>query len=181
MAQVVFARPSTTCDTSDPVTDHAVVVDEEGKFVANLIGGTANAVEVSPGPHAFFVWSQMTSHIPDFHQNQRKRYQPVSVLDRRWEAGTSSLVTVNVLRPDGASDKCFAYNVFYFGTSNERASLDSLGTIRLVDSDAQAGATYLRTHGEVSAVYLKMAREFLSEDRREQERELKKGSEKPNP
>src|SRR3954468_11860456 len=69
MARIVFVRPATACDTSD----HAVVVDESGKFIANLTGGTAFSADVAPGPHAFFVWPGV-----DMRTEKVENFRPVS-------------------------------------------------------------------------------------------------------
>jgi len=153
MAQVIFVRPATGCDTYD----HAVVVDEEGKFVANLVGGTANAVQVGAGQHAFFVWPGMDLR----RQGAPKNYRLVSVLDRRWEADTSSVVLLNVPTPWQGRGQCFRYNVFDFQTPPANLGAESLEAVRLVDSDVAAGEAYLRERNELSTAYFEMAREVL--------------------
>ena len=58
-ASVIFARPKTSCDT----TGYTVVVDEQGRFVANVAPGTQVAASVTPGTHAFFGWSNVDQRI----------------------------------------------------------------------------------------------------------------------
>lgn len=152
MARVVFVRPATACDTSD----HAVVVDESGKFVANLTGGTAFAADVAPGRHAFFLWPGI-----DMRTDKVDNFRPVSVIELQPASETSSVVRIDVATPVEGRGHCYQQSVFFFEKPAKELDADSLKGSRLVESDQQAGDAYLRERKELSGAYFEMAHGVL--------------------
>ena len=157
MARVVFVRPATACDTSD----HAVVVDESGKFIANLTGGTAFAADVAPGRHAFFLWPGI-----DMRTDKVDNFRPVSVIELQQEPETSSVVRIDVVTPVEGRGHCYQQSVFFFEKPVKELDSDALSGTRLVDSDQQAGDAYLRERKELSAAYFEMAHGSLVAQRK---------------
>ncbi len=152
MARVVFVRPASACDTSD----HAVVVDENGKFIANLSGGTAFAADVAPGRHAFFLWPGM-----DLRSEKVAGFRPVSVFDLQLQSEASSVVKIDVAAPTEGRGRCYSQSVFVW--EREQATLDegALSELRFMDADPRAGDAYLHERKELSAAYFEMAHDVL--------------------
>jgi hypothetical protein len=151
-AKIIVVRPVTACDTAD----HAVLVDEAGGFVGTLAPGTALALDVPPGRHAFFVWPGM-----DLRSEREPVYQPIGVLDATWAAGQTRFVRVDVVRPREGRGHCYHYAVFQFARAEPSETLE--GQQCLVP-DAAAGQALLRSKRDVTATYFTLARDDL--DRR---------------
>jgi hypothetical protein len=64
-ALITFVRPPSPCDTGE----YAVIVDSQGRFVADVSSGTRVAVPAPAGSHVYYAWSNvnlMNARDPDF-------------------------------------------------------------------------------------------------------------------
>ena len=64
-ALITFVRPSSPCDTGE----YAVIVDSQGRFVADVSSGTRVAVPAPAGSHVYYAWSNVNlinARDPDF-------------------------------------------------------------------------------------------------------------------
>ncbi len=89
-ALVNFVRPSSSCDTGE----YAIVVDERGRFVANVPTNSQASVRVNPGPHLFFAWSN-----DDVQVEINRNVNPVAAVSVDAVAGQSHYVAVEVATP----------------------------------------------------------------------------------
>lgn len=89
-ASVIFARPKTSCDT----TGYTVVVDEQGRFVANVAPGTQVAASVTPGTHAFFGWSNVDQRI-----GSNPAFNPVAATRVEASPSEPSYVLLTISKP----------------------------------------------------------------------------------
>jgi len=90
---VTFVRPESSCDTGE----YAVVVDEHGRFVANVVAGTNVSYSTTPGPHAFYAWSNV-----DLHIDKEQSFNPVAAVRVNVEGTEPQYVALEVATPCGA-------------------------------------------------------------------------------
>jgi hypothetical protein len=101
-ATVVFARVRNACDTSD----HTVIVDDAGHFVANVMPGSRVSAAVAPGTHVFYAWSSR-----DVRSEKEPMFNPVSAI--RVYATEEAPVYVALIVPfrHGSVTRCMGYGL----------------------------------------------------------------------
>jgi hypothetical protein len=98
---VVFVRARTACDTSD----HITVIDDGGRFVANLTPGTRSAARLQPGTHVFYAWENR-----DLRWESHPEWNPVGAVRVVVPEGDTKFVAVHVNNARDASvTRCWAY------------------------------------------------------------------------
>jgi hypothetical protein len=132
---VVLVRPRSGCDTSD----HTVVADEHGRFVANVAPGTHVAMTLAPGSYVFYAWSSR-----DVRFDKEPNFNPVSATRVQAAAGQTKVVALHVLTREGAtSNRCYPYApVALRHVAPAAAEGELAGTQRLV-ADLAAGQAEL--------------------------------------
>ncbi len=145
---IVFVRPPSACDTSD----HARIVDGDGRFVGVLGSGTFFAAPSAPGEQDFYVWPGLDLRLdldPEFH--------PVDVIRIRAHEGRTTYVGVRVREYQKL--RCSKYAVFHFTRPNDDEAGEWLQTARELVPDGVEGSGLLERDGDVTRAYLEMARE----------------------
>jgi hypothetical protein len=94
---VVFVRPTDPCDGSDFTT----VVDERGRFVANVAPGTSAAVPALPGRRVFYAWSSF-----DYRDEAHPEFNPVSAARVGVSPGETSYVGLLVRQRNSSVTRC---------------------------------------------------------------------------
>jgi hypothetical protein len=98
---LVFLRPRSACDTGD----YTVVVDDAGKFVANVAPGARVGVALPPGPHVLYAWSSR-----DVRYDKEPTFNPVSATRVQAAEGAARYLELRVLvRSDANKNRCYPY------------------------------------------------------------------------
>lgn len=143
---ILFVRPASACDTSD----HARVVDEEGRFVATLAPATSFVAVVEPGRHVYYVWPGMD--VRDIHPNG----QAVDVISVNAPADETKYVGVRTAQFEKL--KCPKYAVFRFAKPSKAQAEEWLAEAQELVPDPDEGKALLDHDGEATRGYLEMAR-----------------------
>jgi hypothetical protein len=145
---IVFVRPPSACDTSD----HARVVDSEGRFVGALGPGTWFTAPNLPGEQVFYVWPGM-----DLRLDMHPEFHPVDVIRIRSDADKPIYVGVRVREMQKLH--CWKYAVFHFTRPAEEEVSQWLQNARELSPDRAEGDALLNRDAEVTQAYLGMGRE----------------------
>ena len=101
-ALVVFVRDSNPCDGGDPFR----VVDDNGRFLGELVPSSKFAVRMEPGHHAFFTWQPHGDLPRDLYPDANQ----VGALSAELLPGKTYTVDVSIKNPTHEVRKtCFGY------------------------------------------------------------------------
>ncbi len=144
---IVFVRPPSPCDTSD----HARVVDADGRFLGALGSGTWFAAPRPPGEQVYYVWPGL-----DLRLEMQPELQPVDVIHVTAGEGKTTYVGVRVFEHEKL--ECGKYAVFRFTRPHaddaERWRKDG----RELVTDHAEGDALLARDADVTRAYMEMAK-----------------------
>ncbi len=131
---IVFVRRASGCDTGD----YTVVVDEHGRFVANVAPGTQVAVMTAPGSNVFYGWSSRNVRF-----EKEANFNPVAATRIQTTGLQTKVVALRVILRESASNRCYPYApVAMRQVPAGESDAELAGTERLV-ADQAAGQAEL--------------------------------------
>jgi hypothetical protein len=151
-ASVTFVRPESACDTGE----YTVIVDDHGRFAADVAAGTQVTVPVVPGAHAFYAWS----HV-DVHVNIERAYNPVAATRVNAVAGRATYVSLEVESPCRSNRATFEMHQFAAAAAADKELEHWLGNTRAVTVDRAAGQARLEENPAHLAWRLELGQQRL--------------------
>jgi hypothetical protein len=151
-AEIVLIRPRSACDTSD----YTVVVDDTGRFVANVAPGAKVSVHVAPGPSVLYAWSSR-----DVRSEKEPAFNPVAAIRVQAREDEAQYVKMWVPIMTATVTRCTRYDLVEMRHASRNEDFDECQPMQ---ADSIAGQAELDATPHRVRAYLDLGRARLAMD-----------------